>query len=117
MAKTTPANPNASIEGQALQTLLNVLTSSQSPDMQQAQAFLLRRLALEKGILKDISLNIQPAANTTEMTVDNRELQQILQTAIQQLPPQQKNCPQAGEPSFLQAASTPQVWSWACRWQ
>jgi RNA polymerase sigma-70 factor (family 1) len=51
----------------------------------------LRRLALEKGILKDISLNIQPGANTTEMTVDNRELQQILQTAIQQLPPQQKN--------------------------
>lgn len=51
MAKTTPANPNASIEGQALQTLLNVLTSSQSPDMQQAQAFLLRRLALEGDVV------------------------------------------------------------------
>ena len=46
MANTTPANPNASIEGQALQTLLNVLTASQSPDMLQAQAFLLRRLPM-----------------------------------------------------------------------
>ncbi len=51
MANTTPANPNASIEGQALQTLLNVLTASQSPDMQQAQAFLLRRLALEGDVV------------------------------------------------------------------
>ena len=45
------ANPNASIEGQALQTLLNVLTASQSPDMMQAQAFLLRRLALEGDVV------------------------------------------------------------------
>ncbi|HEY1426882.1 MAG TPA: hypothetical protein VGF50_09445, partial [Caulobacteraceae bacterium] len=45
------ANPNASIEGQALQTLLNVLTASQSPDMLQAQAFLLRRLALEGDVV------------------------------------------------------------------
>ena len=51
MANTTPANPNASIEGQALQTLLNVLTASQSPDMLQAQAFLLRRLALEGDVV------------------------------------------------------------------
>ena len=51
MANTPPANPNASIEGQALQTLLNVLTASQSPDMQQAQAFLLRRLALEGDVV------------------------------------------------------------------
>jgi hypothetical protein len=51
MANTTPANPNASIEGQALQTLLNVLTASQSPDMMQAQAFLLRRLALEGDVI------------------------------------------------------------------
>ena len=32
MSNTPPANPNASIEGQALQTLLNVLTASQSPE-------------------------------------------------------------------------------------
>jgi hypothetical protein len=51
MANMTPANPNASIEGQALQTLLNVLTASQSPDMLQAQAFLLRRLALEGDVV------------------------------------------------------------------
>ncbi len=51
MANTPPANPNASIEGQALQTLLNVLTASQSPDMLQAQAFLLRRLALEGDVV------------------------------------------------------------------
>jgi hypothetical protein len=51
MANNPPANPNASIEGQALQTLLNVLTASQSPDMQQAQAFLLRRLALEGDVV------------------------------------------------------------------
>jgi hypothetical protein len=51
MANTPPANPNASIEGQALQALLNVLTASQSPDMLQAQAFLLRRLALEGDIV------------------------------------------------------------------
>jgi len=51
MANTPPANPNASIEGQALQTLLNVLTTSQSPDMLQAQSFLLRRLALEGDVV------------------------------------------------------------------
>jgi hypothetical protein len=51
MANNPPANPNASIEGQALQTLLNVLTASQSPDMLQAQAFLLRRLALEGDVV------------------------------------------------------------------
>ena len=51
MTNTPPANPNASIEGQALQTLLNVLTASQSPDMVQAQAFLLRRLALEGDVV------------------------------------------------------------------
>lgn len=51
MANIPPANPNASIEGQALQTLLNVLTASQSPDMLQAQAFLLRRLALEGDVV------------------------------------------------------------------
>lgn len=51
MASTTPGNPNASIEGQALQSLLNVLTASQSPDMLQAQAFLLRRLALEGDVV------------------------------------------------------------------
>lgn len=51
MANTLPANPNASIEGQALQTLLDVLTASQSPDMMQAQAFLLRRLALEGDVV------------------------------------------------------------------
>jgi len=51
MANPTSANPNASIEGQALQALLNVLTASQSPDMLQAQAFLLRRLALEGDVV------------------------------------------------------------------
>jgi hypothetical protein len=51
MANTPPANPNASIEGQALQALLNVLTAAQSPDMVQAQAFLLRRLALEGDVV------------------------------------------------------------------
>jgi hypothetical protein len=51
MANTPPVNPNASIEGQALQALLNVLTASQSPDMLQAQAFLLRRLALEGDVV------------------------------------------------------------------
>lgn len=51
MAHTTPSNPNASIESQALQSLLDVLAASQSTDMQQAQAFLLRRLALEGDVV------------------------------------------------------------------
>ena len=40
MANSTPATPNASVEGQALQTLLNVLATSQSPDMQPTQSAL-----------------------------------------------------------------------------
>lgn len=51
MANSLPANPNASIEGQALQSLLNVLTASQSPDMLEAQSFLVRRLALEGDVV------------------------------------------------------------------
>jgi hypothetical protein len=64
MPNTPPANPNASIEGQALQTLLNVLTASQSPDMQQAQAFLLRRLALEGDVVPS---RLQAPQNVSQM--------------------------------------------------
>jgi hypothetical protein len=64
MANTPPANPNASIEGQALQTLLNVLTASQSPDMLQAQSFLLRRLALEGDV---VPTRLPAPANVSEM--------------------------------------------------
>ncbi|HYM74472.1 MAG TPA: hypothetical protein VE377_00715 [Candidatus Dormibacteraeota bacterium] len=40
----------ASLEAQALQALLNVLNSSTSPDVLQAQAIMLRRLALEGDV-------------------------------------------------------------------
>jgi hypothetical protein len=64
MANTPPANPNASIEGQALQTLLNVLTASQSPDILEAQAFLLRRLALEGDVIPS---RLKAPLNISEM--------------------------------------------------
>jgi RNA polymerase sigma-70 factor (family 1) len=50
----------------------------------------LRRLALEKLILKDLSSNEPPAIHSTEISVDGRELHRILENAIKQLPPQQK---------------------------
>ena len=53
-----------SLEGQALQALLNVLSTSTSPDVVQAQAIMLRRLALEG----DVSPSRIPAPlNITEI--------------------------------------------------
>jgi hypothetical protein len=49
MNGATPIDPS-SLEGQALQALLNVLTTSTSPEVVQAQAIMLRRLALEGDV-------------------------------------------------------------------
>lgn len=51
MSTPLPPIPPDSVEGMALQALLNVLNSSTSPDVLQAQAIMLRRLALEGDVV------------------------------------------------------------------
>lgn len=60
---TTPVDPD-SLQGPALQALLNVLNTSTSPDVVQAQAILLRRLALEGGVIPS---RIPAPLNITEI--------------------------------------------------
>jgi hypothetical protein len=60
---TTPIVPG-SVEATALQSLLNVLNSSTSPDVLQAQAILLRRLALEGDV---VASRIPAPLNITEI--------------------------------------------------
>jgi RNA polymerase sigma-70 factor (family 1) len=72
----------------------------------------LRRLALEKVILHKISSKTEGAVNETERAIDGRALQQILQEAIRQLPPQQKKVYTLGRQenlSYEQIAQTMQI--------
>src|SRR3954471_15284731 len=55
---------NSSLEAQALQALLDVIKTVSSPDIAQAQAIMLRRLALEGDV---VGSRIPPPQNITEV--------------------------------------------------